>query len=396
MTAGHRHQRRCVDDRRRRRRHRARQRGRRALHLHRRRRVRQRDAVEGRAERAAGGNAPASSDPLDGVSTPLRSATRRSAASPAAEGRHRASGIAAAASVNHVTDVTQASLSDADVTADAIDIKANNLNNIVSATGGLAFAKTGRGRQRRRPRRRFQLQRHRRDHATRSCATRTSTLRGVAFEQTSSSRPREKRVLAAPPTTVGDIWTLAAGGAGAVAGGGSGGSGGGSGGTFAGSLAGSVSLNDVTGAPAPGCSTPRSLLEPGAPSNVRIRGARHLRHRRNCRQLVPRDRHGQVRQCYRGIGRRGHRRQQGHDRYRGARGVERDPVGPGATGGLLVEATSKGTIEAFTVAGALAAAVAKQQGAASRARARAPARSTRSTPTRRRPCARAASERQAP
>lgn len=49
--------------------------------------------------------------------------------------------IAAAASVNLVTDITQASLSDATVTADAVDIKANNQNQIVAATGGLAFTK---------------------------------------------------------------------------------------------------------------------------------------------------------------------------------------------------------------------------------------------------------------
>ena len=53
--------------------------------------------------------------------------------------------IAAAASVNLITDVTQASLSDAVVSADALDVKANNQNRIVAATGGLAFTKASSG-----------------------------------------------------------------------------------------------------------------------------------------------------------------------------------------------------------------------------------------------------------
>ena len=43
--------------------------------------------------------------------------------------------------IAEVTDVTQASLSDATVSADAVDVKANNQNRIVAATGGLAFTK---------------------------------------------------------------------------------------------------------------------------------------------------------------------------------------------------------------------------------------------------------------
>jgi hypothetical protein len=54
-------------------------------------------------------------------------------------------GIAGASAINIITDVTQASLSDADVHAAAVDVKANNQIQIVSATGGLAFANANSG-----------------------------------------------------------------------------------------------------------------------------------------------------------------------------------------------------------------------------------------------------------
>src|SRR4029078_6884465 len=95
--------------------------------------------------KAGGGTAPADDDPLDGVSLPLLFGDTP----PSDEAKQKKAGtgvgIAAAVSINNVTDVTQASVTCVEVSADALDVKANNLNKIVAATGGLAFAKTDSG-----------------------------------------------------------------------------------------------------------------------------------------------------------------------------------------------------------------------------------------------------------
>ncbi|MGH6643642.1 MAG: hypothetical protein ACRED3_13205, partial [Bradyrhizobium sp.] len=150
-------------------------------------------------------------------------------------------GIAGAAAVHIIRDVTQASLSDADVHAAAVDVKANNQNHIVAATGALAFAK-----------------------ASSSTSTESQTAAAVAgafsdneIDSTTIAFIRDssitllgvpldnlvvetaKRKLSLTADDVGDIWTLSAGIGGALASGNQG--------ANAVALTGSVSINTIKG-----------------------------------------------------------------------------------------------------------------------------------------------------
>src|SRR5262249_46391135 len=197
----------------------------------------------------AGGNAPsntspAGSSPLIGMHR-LPKATQAAPSSAAMDKEAGTSvAIAAAVAVNHITDVTQASLADANVTADAVDVKANNQNHIVSATGGLALSKTDSGGNAPALAGAFS---YNGINATVNAFVRDAalTVSSMAFDVFVVKTAEKRFSLTAD--NVSHVWTLAAGGAGAVAAGGTGGGGGGGGSSFAGSLAGSVSVNTLLG-----------------------------------------------------------------------------------------------------------------------------------------------------
>ena len=150
-------------------------------------------------------------DPLDGFSLPhLFNQTQPGRAGTSAA-------IAAAVSVNLVDDTTQASLSDYAVSADAVDVKARNEASIVAATGGLAFSKTRRGRQRGRPGRRLLLQRRRRRHGR---LDPRRDARSQRLRPRAGGRRDRREAPVGHRRHVGNVWTLAAGGGGAVAAGG--------------------------------------------------------------------------------------------------------------------------------------------------------------------------------
>ena len=129
----------------------------------------------------------------------------------------RASRSPPPSAVNIVNDTTQASLSDYTVNADAVDVKARNEAHIVAATGGLAFSKTDAGGNAVALAGAFSYNGVD-AHATPGSATPRSLSATSTFEQV-VVETAEKR-LSVTADTVGDVWTLAAGGAGAVAGGG--------------------------------------------------------------------------------------------------------------------------------------------------------------------------------
>ncbi|MFN9446209.1 MAG: hypothetical protein ACK57Y_09265, partial [Pirellulaceae bacterium] len=176
---------------------------------------------------------------LDGVSLPRLFAEEEP--TPAAEQKMAGTSvsIAAAVALNNISDVTQASISDAIVIADAVDVRSLNRNSIVAATGGLAFSKTDSGGNA------GSLA-----GALSYNGVENSTLAFIRDAQlTLRSTEFESFVVESTDTRVSvladnqaKIWTLAAGGGGAVAGGGAS-----SGSSFAGSLAGSVSLNTIAG-----------------------------------------------------------------------------------------------------------------------------------------------------
>ncbi|MCA1656956.1 MAG: hypothetical protein LC713_04500, partial [Actinobacteria bacterium] len=178
----------------------------------------------------------ADADPMDGLSLPLLFGA------PPTNPRQSGTGvaIAAAVSVNKVSDTTQGSLADYAVTADAVDVKARNGVHIVAATGGLAFAKANAGGNAAALAGGFS---YNGVDATTDAFVRdtTITLRDFDLEQV-VVETAEKR-LSVTADSVGDIWTLAAGGGGAVAAGNQAGSGG----SAAISVAGSVSVNRITG-----------------------------------------------------------------------------------------------------------------------------------------------------
>jgi hypothetical protein len=141
--------------------------------------------------------------------------------------------------INNIKDTTQASISDAIVIADAIDVKSNNRNTIVAATGGLALSLTNSGGNA------VSLAGALSYNGVESSTIAfvrdaNLTLRSVDFETfVVESTDTRMSVLA---DNFANIWTLSAGGAGAIAGGGTA-----TGTTVTGSLAGSVSLNTISG-----------------------------------------------------------------------------------------------------------------------------------------------------
>ena len=204
---------------------------------------------------SGGGNAPAANndDPLDGVSLPILFgdiAPQDQAQQPNQQQSSKrggtAVGIAAAAAVNNIVDETRALVRSADITADAVDVKANNRNTIVSATGGLAFSKTNAGGNAVALAGAFS---YNRVDAVVDAAVEDAQLRlwRTDFEDFVVETTDTRLSITADNAT--SVWTLAAGGAGAVSAGQSRKSGGSGsqGGSVAGALAGSVALNDVTG-----------------------------------------------------------------------------------------------------------------------------------------------------
>jgi hypothetical protein len=188
----------------------------------------------------AGGNAPSNPNPLPAVSPPTgKNQTAQNQNQSQKAGT--AVSLAAAVAVNNIVDTTQASLSDYAVTADAVDVKAWNQVNIVAATGGLAFSKTDAGGNAVALAGAFS---YNGVNATTDAWIRRAslTLRDFDLEQVVVETPQKR--LSVTADTFGDVWTLAAGGAGAVAAGGTGPS---DEGSLAVSLAGSVSVNSVTG-----------------------------------------------------------------------------------------------------------------------------------------------------
>ena len=306
----------------------------------------------------AGGNAPAADDdPLDGVSLPLLFGEDP----PADDAKQKKAGtsvaVAAAVAVNHVTDVTQASLADYVVTADAVDVKASNQNDIISATGGLAFSKTDAGGNAVALAGAFS---YNGVDATTDAFVRDSTirLRSVAFDDFVVEGAEKRFSLTAD--TLGDVWTLAAGGGGALSGGGKSNS---DGGSFAASLAGAVSWNEITGKTrARMFDSTVDLLAGAAPDDARVRasddstifaiaGALSL--------AIAEGGQGKATAVAFGLAIAVNSIVTDTDALIQA---SRMTWATGAPGGLVLEATSSGSIQAYTVAGALAAAVAKQSG----------------------------------
>ena len=122
-------------------------------------------------------------------------------------------GLAAAVSVNYVTDATQASLSDATVHADAVDVKANNQNRIVAASGGLAFTTASGSTVKNNAAALAGGLSDNQIHATTDAFIRNAdlTLRGVPFDNFVVETA--KRRLSLTADNAGEIWALAAGGA---------------------------------------------------------------------------------------------------------------------------------------------------------------------------------------
>ena len=199
-----------------------------------------------------------------------------------------------------------------------MDVKANNLNKIVSATGGLAFAKTDSGNNAVALAGAFSYNGVDSTVNAFVCDSQI-TLRGVAFEDFVVETAEVRFSLTADNAS--DIWTLAAGGAGAVASGGT--IGGGGGGSVAGSLAGSVSVNAVKGFTRARMRDSMLELESGPRRATSASAGPTPRTSSQSLAAFPSQSPGRHLQCHCGIGRRGHRRQQDHDRYRGARRVER-------------------------------------------------------------------------
>ena len=189
----------------------------------------------------AGGNAPASNNPVPGVSAPALPGQTSPTQAQQDQQAGTSVAIAAAVAVNSVTDRTQASLADYTVTADALDVKATNANSIVAATGGLAFSKNDAGGNAVALAGAFS---YNGIDATTDAWVRnaTITLRDTDFEAIVVETTDRRFSVTAD--SIGNVWTLAAGGGGAVAGGGTSDNGSGS---FALSLAGSVAVNTITG-----------------------------------------------------------------------------------------------------------------------------------------------------
>src|SRR3954454_9317431 len=310
----------------------------------------------------AGGNAPAAgSDPTAGVTPPSTSGQQPPTTAAQDKKAGTSVAIAAAVAVNNITDVTQASLADYNVSADAVDVKANNRNSIVAATGGLAFAKTDSGGNAAALAGGFS---YNGIDATVDAFVRDAalTLRSVAFDDFVVETATQRFSLTAD--SAGKIWTLAAGGAGAVAGGGTQDS---SGGSAAGSLAGSVSINNVTAKTRARMIDSTIELQAGdSPSDVRIRAADAsdiFAIAGGLSLAIANGGQGKATAISAGVA-------------IAVNTIVADvealvesvtkPTGvwwlTGATGDFLVEAISSARIQAYTVAGALAAAVAKQSG----------------------------------
>ncbi|MES2099191.1 MAG: hypothetical protein V4569_05175, partial [Pseudomonadota bacterium] len=260
--------------------------------------------------------------------------------------------IAAAASVNLVTDVTQASLSDAIVTADAVDMRANNQNRIVSATGGLAFTKasSGPGGSSTQKNNAVALAGALSDNvvnATTDAFVRdaTITLSDVPLEDFVVESA--KRRFSVTADSAGDIWALAAGGAGALADGGN-----------AVVLAGSVALNSITGhTRAAVIDTDVDLLDGDAlihagdqSSIFTIAGALALGIAKGSQSSGGQAVAAGIALAF-------------NDIQTDTEALVDDSSfiwADGASGGLTIEAASTGEIKAFTVAGAVAVGLAKQ------------------------------------
>ena len=176
-------------------------------------------------------------------------------------------GIAGAASVNKITDVTQASLSDATVHADAVDVRASNRNRIVGATGGLAFAKAEAGTTGTSASSKQTAAAvagafsYNEIHTTTDAFIRDAdmTLAGVPLDSLVVATAERRFSLTAD--NAGQIWTLAAGIGGALAKGNTGGA-------TAVSLAGSVSVNTVAGHTRARMYDSALELLPGDPASV--------------------------------------------------------------------------------------------------------------------------------
>ena len=310
----------------------------------------------------AAGNAPAAgSDPAGGVTPPSTSGQQPPTTAAQDKKAGTSVAIAAAVAVNNITDVTQASLADYNLTADAVDVKANNRNSIVAATGGLAFAKTDSGGNAAALAGAFS---YNGIDATVDAFVRDAalTLRSVPFEDFVVETATQRFSLTAD--SAGKVWTLAAGGAGAVASGGEQDS---SGGSAALSLAGSVSLNTITANTSARMVDSTIHLEAGlSPSDVRIRatdtsdifaiaGGLSL--------AIANGGQGKATAISAGVAIAVNTIVADVEAL--VESVNK-PTGawwlPGATGTFLVEALSSARIQAYTVAGALAAAVAKQSG----------------------------------
>ncbi|HND51825.1 MAG TPA: hypothetical protein PLV92_05495, partial [Pirellulaceae bacterium] len=206
-----------------------------------------------------GGLGPANGDAMSDISTSklIDGSIPGSSGQPGAEATQKKAGtgvgIAGAASINNVTDHTQASLSDMNVASDFILVRAVNRNQIVAATGSLAFSKTDAGGSAAGLAGAFS---YNEIEAPTDAFVRDAdiALTDVGVHEVAVELADRRFTVQAD--NVSNIWTLSAGMAGAVAagtsepsvpGGGGGGAGGGGSSSFAGSLAGSVSLNTITG-----------------------------------------------------------------------------------------------------------------------------------------------------
>ena len=311
----------------------------------------------------AGGNAPAAgSDPLGGTTPP--GVSGQAAPTTAAQDKKAGTSvaIAAAVAVNHITDVTQASLADYRVRADAVDIRALNRNSIVSATGGLAFAKTDSGGNAAALAGAFS---YNGIDATTNAFIRDAniTLRSVDFEdfvvETTDTR------LSVTADSVGNVWSLAAGGAGAVASGGEQDS---NSGSAALSLAGSVALNTITATTSARLlDTTVRLLAGSAPSDVHVRASDAsdiFAIAGGLSLAIANGGDGKATAISAGVAIAVNKIISRIEALVASSGTVQSQITwvAGALGGLVIEAFSTGSIQAYTVAGALAAAVAKQSG----------------------------------
>ncbi|MFL6013428.1 MAG: hypothetical protein ACJ74P_03940, partial [Gaiellaceae bacterium] len=307
----------------------------------------------------AGGNAPApaDNDPLDGISLPLLFGETPPSNTAKDNKAGTSVAIAAAVGVNNVKDTTQASLADYTVTADAVDVKARNEVNIVAATGGLAFAKTDAGGNAAALAGGFSFNRV--DSSANAFARDSSiTLRNVAFEDFVVESTDVRFSLLAE--NMNDIWTLSAGGAGALAAGGGSDS---KNGSFAGSLAGSVSVNDIVGdTRARMANTSLTLVNGPAPSDVRVRGpdtSSIFAIAGSLSFAIANGGSGKATAISAGLAIALNKISRKTEALVESSTIEWND---GSHGTLLVEATFTGSIKAFTVAGALGAALAQQSG----------------------------------